>query len=84
VLLTKGHALFRPAMTLGDRPIPHTWGFLCSGFQQHEETSRAHVWLVATHQQNLNLILFKLNFLFKSSNIVGTFTFEKKGKSKGK
>jgi len=45
-------------MTLGDRPIPHTQGFLCSEFQQHEETSSAHVLLVATHQQNL-----KFNFI---------------------
>jgi len=53
VLLTKGCASLRPVLTLGDWLIPHTRGFLCCEFQQHEEMSRAHILLVATHQQNL-------------------------------
>jgi len=86
VLLTNGRASLCPVMILGDQPIPHTRGFLCSEFQEHEETSRAHALLVATHQQNLKFYfiqtkLFIHNCKFKYWKAL---LHLRKGKLKGK
>jgi len=77
-------ASFHPAMTLGDQPVPHTWGFLHSEIQQYKETSRAHVLLVATHQQNSKLcfIQTKLFIHYQEFKYCMALLHSRKGKIK--